>query len=67
MTDAHLRTDRRTAFAKAWDVFREANKQFLDPSTLTPGPYLENRLFMAFSDGWNASTTECLSILKVKV
>lgn len=62
-----MSTDRRTAFAKAWDAFKAENAASLDPSTITPGPYLENRIFKAFADGWNASTTECISILKIKV
>jgi hypothetical protein len=62
-----LSTEEKTAFAKAWEAWKAEHEAYLAISTLTPGPYLENRLFTAFADGWNASTTECLSIMKIKV
>lgn len=62
-----MSTDQQTAFAKAWDEWKATHAEYLNPTTLTPGPYLENRLFTAFADGWQASTVECLAIMKIKV
>jgi len=43
-------------FKAAYDKFvEEARKEgLIDLHTLTPGPYLENRLMRAFSAGWLA-------------
>lgn len=66
MTDA-LTNDEQTAFAKAWQAFKHAHTNCLEYGTLTNGPYLENRLHIAFTEGWNSSAKECMQVLKVTV
>ena len=49
-----------TEYAKAVKEFLEdeETKRSLDITTLTPGPYQENRLIRAFRAGWNARSYE---------
>ena len=43
------------AYKKAWDeyIYSEEGKKDSDFHTLTRGPYLENRLRIAFQRGWD--------------
>lgn len=43
---------KRHPAALAWDAYKAANPNALDVSTLTPGPYLENRIRSAYEAGW---------------
>lgn len=62
-----MSTDPKTEFAKAWEAWKRKNAASFDLNTLTPGMYLENRLFAAFSDGWSASARECVKLMQVRV
>lgn len=48
-------TETVTAYKKAWEAFRGNDPESFDLFSLTPGPYLENRLHRAFDAGWNAA------------
>lgn len=45
-----------TAYNEAWRVHRELFERNFDPSTVGTDPkYIENRLLLAFENGWNGA------------